>query len=234
MKISDYNAEVFNNLNPFHMAKTELAQKKEKIIEIGKILCENGINERVGICLLHNHFNLFDNELLVEQYINSNLIELSPRRDCFDQATYPYMWRVIRSDAGEFVWYPVEFTLIKGDYYLPNNNTLSLIAQSLYVLNLTDVFGISILHREFPPDENTLTLETTDLERRTLSIQVVSKEVLLDDDVSETLWKFFETDNYSISGACERHCYSHCVAHCRTHGSQEPSVPQYPLCHIPE
>lgn len=199
------------------MAKTELAQNKEKIIEVGKILCMQGINERLAVCLLHNHFHLHDGEVLLERYIDENLIEISPIKHDVNQKIYPYMWRALKSANEEFCWYPIEFTSIDGDYSLPDVTTLNLIAQALDSLGILDIFGIAIVHRELSQNDQTILLETTDVETRTLSIQVTDKSVLLDDDISETLWKFLETDHYSISGVCERHCYSHCVSHCRRH-----------------
>ena len=63
--ILPYAFEEYNALLPYTSARVYAFEDK-LINELGDILMDYRMNDTFGLCLLHNHFHLTDNEKLVE------------------------------------------------------------------------------------------------------------------------------------------------------------------------
>jgi hypothetical protein len=76
-EIRDYDARVFQRLNEFHLARDYLEDKRESLAELGDVICRHGLHQRVGVSLLHKHFEISDNELVVREFVR-NLSYIKP------------------------------------------------------------------------------------------------------------------------------------------------------------
>lgn len=61
-EVRDYDARVFQRLNEFHLARDYLEDKRESLTELGDVICRHGLHQRVGVSLLHKHFEISENE----------------------------------------------------------------------------------------------------------------------------------------------------------------------------
>ncbi|MER3434672.1 MAG: hypothetical protein C4288_14920 [Leptolyngbya sp. ERB_1_1] len=152
--ITSYVPEVFDQLNSFHTAKSQLKESKAFLHQLGTVICRHNLQQKVGLALLHKHFDLVPNERLVEQTAH-HTISITPVCNPDDATIAPYLWKMATDSVGEHSWFPLEFqdtleatpdSLNTAETLEANQAFLQEMAVKLQELNLEDVFGISILH----------------------------------------------------------------------------------------
>jgi hypothetical protein len=108
--LTSYKPDVFDSLEHFFTARDLLGQAPNNMAELGAIVRRHGLQKQVGICLLHKHFDLADNERLVEEFEGNNAC-VRPTAEYSD--AIPYMWKVEQDRvSGEWVWFPLEFVRV--------------------------------------------------------------------------------------------------------------------------
>lgn len=190
-----YLYQEYNALLPYTSARV-YAFEDETINELGDILMNYGMNDTFGLCLLHNHFHLNDNEKLVEIVSNTTSNVDVVHNDNYtddinnDINIKPYMFELTDnldlkpmefvdlsySDFGlftdevqhRFSWFNQE--LISNDAF---NDFLSVFYNKLSNTERVNIFGLCIKHRESinSADENWSTLETNHPKQRWLKIE---------------------------------------------------------------
>ena len=229
-----YQAEVFQHLNPFHLAKRFIEGHQHSLIELGDVICRHNLQDHVGISLLHKHFNISDNELVVREFVN-DVAYMKPRNVDDITNLVPYLWKCEIANQQalycplEFCEYPdrlqdethQEVQLING-----SKQFLIEIAEKLEELELTAFFGIAALCSREPfslGQEQTL-LETTDEEQRLLTLIRAPQAEVDQIDTTQTLWTFtpprLEVVPVFTGVTCSSHCGSHCYAHCSHNGQR--------------
>lgn len=217
--LTSYKPDVFDSLEHFFTARDLLSQAPDNMAELGAIVRRHGLQKQVGICLLHKHFDLADNERLVEEFEGNNAY-VKPTAEYSD--AIPYMWKVEQNRvSGEWVWFPLEFvrvtdavaaTLERSEAVVNNSEFLNEIASKLSELGMTEMFGISILHRDaIKISEGEILVESTDDEARVLTFSSVRREDIDASTLTQTLWQFPHAEGFEVGAMCS-HC-SHCT-HC--------------------
>ncbi|TAF50707.1 MAG: glycerol-3-phosphate ABC transporter substrate-binding protein [Oscillatoriales cyanobacterium] len=195
--LTSYKPDVFDTLEHFFTARDLLEQAQDNMTELGAIIRSHGLQKQVGICLLHKHFDLSDNERLVEEFDGNNAY-VKPTAEYGD--AIPYMWKVEQNQAsGEWVWFPLEFVRVTE-------------AVKLSELGMTGMFGISILHRDaIKVAEGEILVESTDDEARVLTLSSVPRQNVDRTTLTQTLWQFPNAEGFEVGAMCS-HC-THCT-HC--------------------
>lgn len=226
--IAQYSHTIFDSLSPFFIARNEVKNFKEMLIKVGDIICKYNLHKFIGVSMLHKHFNLHSDEILVEQISQQgSLIKPSKSKE----SVFPYMWKLFYDQASnKLMWSPLEFikldeqskqlNIIANLKNLETNTKfLEEIAELLNEHSLQNIFGLSLLHRDFiKVGTHEMLVEIEGEEERTLRFQIMSKDETLTSDLVETLWCFTPeeaTDNSEL--VCNSHCSSHCMSHCYNH-----------------
>ncbi|MEG4799182.1 glycerol-3-phosphate ABC transporter substrate-binding protein [Microcoleus sp. ARI1-B5] len=217
--LTSYKRDVFDSLEHFFTARDLLEQAQDNMTELGAVIRRHGLQKQVGICLLHKHFDLWDNERLVEEFDGNNAY-VKPTAEYSD--AIPYMWKVEQNQvSGEWVWFPLEFVRVteavspaveRSAAVVSNSEFLNEIAAKLSELGMTGMLGISILHRDaIKVAEGEILVESTDDEARVLTLSSVPRQNVDRATLTQTLWQFPNAEGFEVGAMCS-HC-THCT-HC--------------------
>jgi hypothetical protein len=229
--VRDYDVGVFQQLNDFQIARSYLEHGRDYVTELGELICHYGLHRIVGVTLLHKHFEISDDELVVREFVD-NVSYMKPWK--LDQLPrlLPYLWKVEITD-GRAGYFPLEFceypsnvrSEAQRDLELLDGSTafLTAFAQKLDELGLREVFGLAHLRSRdglVLADGQTL-LETTDEVRRILTLRPAPAAEVEGLETTQTLWIYRPAGQRVgavISGAtCGLHCVAHCWVHCTGH-----------------
>lgn len=196
--LRDYDPAVFSALPDFPFARARLAEAEGQIDDVGGIICAYGFQDIIGLNLLHKHFELSPNEIIVRHF-DADAAYMGPRAitSC-EQECVPYLWAYVPSAAAPG-WYPLEFVAAEqvrnvGDLVLLQyaDRMLDELGAKLVERGLETTFGIAALFSRTPlqpPPGHTL-LETTDEAARVLTLRSTPLELVRDADTTKTLWIF--------------------------------------------
>ncbi|MBD2200859.1 MULTISPECIES: glycerol-3-phosphate ABC transporter substrate-binding protein [Calothrix] len=224
--LTTYEPSIFDSLNKFSDAKQSLAQHKNTLGELGAVICKHGLQQKIGLTLLHKHFDLLPHERLIES-VGDNKIYINPIAGVDEEAIIPYLWKFSSEFSGENLAQNISYSPLEFQYkstattdnieavqaLMANSNFLEEIAMKLQNFGLEDVFGLSILHREaIAIAKGEILVETTDHEKRCLTLTAVNSNDVCKEELTETLWHFTEED-LGFARVCLSHCISHCTSH---------------------
>ncbi|WP_143140889.1 hypothetical protein [Nannocystis exedens] len=232
MKLVEYDPDVFRRLNDFFIARDELERRVQDVARLGNVITEYGLESSVGIHLIHKHFELADDELILREF-EGDMATMRPKRarDC--RGHLPYLWKLDRGASGKG-WYPLEFLLPLPEHHIDARaeietiraagDFLDALADRLEELDLAHLFGIVSLHsrRPFALDSETTLLETTDEVARVLILRRTPRTELERIDSTKTLWVFTSERERRLAAGAQ--CVSHCISHCHGHVLQRPDV----------
>ncbi len=198
--VKDYDPTVFAELNEFEDAQKCLASTREHLKALGSVICRHGLQQVVGVALLHRHFDIFEDEVVVKQFVKEEAYT-KPLLKSGAMEAVPYLWKLRRDGAGGFGFYPLEFLCVSEGTEEAIRMTVAFeqadsflveIADVLVQLGAHDVFGIGTLHHAAitPVAPTEFLSETTDYENRTLRIRRVLRENAIFKTSAETLWRF--------------------------------------------
>lgn len=216
--LTTYKPEVFANLETFEAAREQLENRKELLPELGDVIRRHGLNQQIGISLLHKHFDLAPEERLVEEF-EDNHAYIRPTAECAD--SLPYMWKLEQDEqSGEATWIPLEFVRRtdaaevseRAATVAQNPTFLRELAEKLADLGVTNLFGFSVLHRDtIHVAEGNILVESTDDDARVLMFSALPRTAVDPKTLTQTLWKF--SAEGGVEGVTEcSHC-THCT-HC--------------------
>ena len=107
--IVKYEPAVFNSLMHFNQAKMLVGDLTESISKLGEVIKKFNLNF-AGVALLHKHFDITEDEVLVENEADSTSeVYPKPVADYEEGSLTPYMWKV--TETGKLA--PLEFTSSK-------------------------------------------------------------------------------------------------------------------------
>jgi hypothetical protein len=211
-----------------------LKKNQHHLTELGDVIVHHDLYQRYGISLLHKHFDLLGDEVLLRK-IDRNRRVAHMRPVPHFRGTVPYLWRAQLGIGGQWQFFPLEFLagadaqqtqaadLSKLDTFLTD------MAEQLARLDLLDVFGIATTNiLSIPLEEDEILVETTDAKKRLLTIDAERRADLTVDELTETFWTFVPAQNVAnlgqvmkcAGGHCFSHCLNHCAQHCRSHCKQ--------------
>lgn len=226
-EVRDYDVGVFQRLNEFGFARDCLEDNQDPLNELGDIICLHGLHNRIGISLLHKHFEISDNEFVVREFVD-NASYIKPWKVDQQSSPSPYLWKAeINGDRA--MYYPLEFcdypdhlkNEARRDVEIFNRSSafLTAFANKLDDLGLIEIFGLMSLRSRdgLVLEEGETLLETTDEERRILTLRPAQLSEIKGLDTTQTLWIYRPAPlrvGAVIAGAtCAVHCAGHCFAH---------------------
>jgi hypothetical protein len=231
--VQPYHPDVFDRLNLFRTAKALLSRNKAYITNLGDVFVNHQMHNIFGVSLLHKHFDLHYDEILVRTIDVRRRVAYSRPASRHTEAV-PYLWRALRGPDGRLRFAPLEFVRsadVRGFHVVDltqHASFLTAVAGALAERDLLDVFGISTMNiRKISLGPDELMVETTDSEKRRLTITPVHRSEIATTEVTETFWTFSPGVLVDIGGIlkctwehCTGHCQSHCISHCSGHCAQ--------------
>src|SRR5690349_6299192 len=97
--IHNYDARVFEALPEFEMAKQTLEGNREYLEELGRVICQHGLQEYIGISLLHKHFLVSPLEKLTKKFVG-NEVRIRPMSSQDASKVAPYLWKLGTGQIG--------------------------------------------------------------------------------------------------------------------------------------
>ena len=197
IQLHQYQPTAFQRLNPFETSKQLLILHRHQIESLGDIIRQFHFERSLGICLLHKHFELDADELLVET-IEPDAATIRAASVSILGDTIPYMWHLAGLDDGSVRWLPLEFVRknsVESSHieFVSQLSTatafFSAFTDRLLSLGAANVFGLALHHRSrIQFDRSALALlETDNIAERVLSISPVPRERSVTADWTQTL-----------------------------------------------
>ena len=144
--IGDYHFETWSRLPLIYTAREEWEKTKDSIEILGDIIVKHGLNNDVGIVLLHRHFDITEDEILVEQVDSKQSVTQPILIADADPNVIPHSFMLLPTSK----WAPYEFTAPCVDSarkvvnVFSNTDFLVEIQQKLVELSLNHVYGLQI------------------------------------------------------------------------------------------
>ncbi|MDQ2716648.1 MAG: hypothetical protein M3Z08_17215 [Chloroflexota bacterium] len=224
--MQSYDGSIFETLAEFRIARQFINTNRERLKELGVVICQHSLQEDVGISLLHKHFHISPYERVTKAFVgNAAHIRPQPIQDADHVA--PYLWKLEANKGNtERRYYPLEFIEItdkttkaqeQAERVRNTGDFLQEMAAKLCELEVENIFGISTLHNAggIVVGDDEMLLETTDQVNRVLTVAPIPQTELVSSEVTETTWQFTSVGE----GKTVQECYMHCNQHCKGHYS---------------
>ena len=198
--LEDYDPNVFRRLDKFRLAKQSLSQHSAEIIELGDLICHFDMQDHVGVSLLHKHYGIHENELVVRRFVD-DVAYMSPALIQGVGEVIPYVWKAEVAD-GHASYYPLEFCQYPDESREAALTEIALLAGAegflaefahrLTQLNLISVLGLmtASCSKGLMAKPGETLLETTDEEARVLTLRPVPEAEVEGMESTQTFWMF--------------------------------------------
>ena len=194
----EYEPKIFDELFDFSLSREQLKVHNKSLQYLGTLISKYRMHDIVGINLLHKHFNLSSEEMIVRTFETPKKAIMKPLcREKFSSAIFPYLWKCVVTEFG-IAWYPLEFIYIEKES-CPELDILSYadaflieLGEELIKNNLQNIFGISGLYSRtlFSVSNEETIVETTDEVNRVLTLSSKKKVSVDPHNSTKTLWVF--------------------------------------------
>ena len=182
----------------------ELGNGEKWFSELRDVLKKYGALDRFGITLLHKHFEIADDEIILETTdVKKRTLFMRPVKaaDYLNQNDSSIISTSLRLVEGDDD-VAVQTTMWSQKHNVDNRTTISdNDAKCFYELrkvlkehDALDRYGIALLHRPFEVANDEILFETTDIEERTQIIRPVKTVDLNGMSMLTTSWKLVEGD----------------------------------------
>lgn len=218
--VSSYSPDNFNSLPNFNHAQENLDVLRDKLDIFGRALHKHGFSDDVGLALLHRHFDLAPDEILVESVIPSKSESIgSPRVVDGSARVLAHLFRaVFDPSSGDYVWYPTEFIDTRDDHsgladryvrFGAHTALLKDMADTLRAEGALDAIGLSLFHgrEDVSCAEDEVLIESTDDAKRTLVMQT-GKAAAVGATSTPTLWRF-DGERVLMACTCQKNANGH-------------------------
>lgn len=164
--------------------------------EVGQVLERSGLQDVLGISLLHRHNDLGNGEIMVqrsEQLDDGGIALVTAKVSAIDvsEPLCPTVWRVGTDMPVE----PLEYCLgadsgLTNDFFVKNQHVFADVASVLKRNGLDELLGLSLLREHVLGDNRgeSIAIETTDLKRNANVVTLRKREECV--DFITTLWRF--------------------------------------------
>lgn len=199
IKIESYSPHVYSNLPDFLQAKEMLSHCDGSIRRLGDVIRRHNMNSYCGVSLLHKHFNLHLDELLLRS-MHENVMHVTPSRRG-KAKSHPFVWAFAKTKIDHaYRLFPVEFIAASSSpKWIEKANAAIRANQSFLVeyfsllcdVGLSSYFGLGLLPRRlFTMRDSDTLMENDNFKRRILTIEVVPVSDLENVESTQTLWFF--------------------------------------------
>eukprot|EP01084_Bolivina_argentea_P257703 434225_1 len=224
--LQPFSSNIFNSLRDVNEVikdrhdVDEMLAKDKMVCSLGQTLVEQGMNMEIGVSVLHNHFQLEDNEYMLLKEASGDAIFIGSvmTKENVTEDTQPiFVPYMFKFDDNQNI-YPLQYIVdydgtLTAKFQDLISNDLRNIAHLLKTNNMLDKIGIFIRYYDGP----TFPLnEQTDVKRRE---QWFTTELPQSANTSTliTAYTFDASDGYVYQN-CEIGCvwYSSCFSDCET------------------
>ena len=200
---AQFDFHIYNDLNPdVKIAYDDLVATGIFEVfteEAAELICSYGVQSSIGICLLHNHNYLDDDEIMLEytSHLNDGRPSLVMQRTKTNKEflKLPVNWKVVVDDDG-YTYMPIEFSTVDGvteanNLLEDNPELLREFAALVIRYGLSNLVGLAVYRHDFlRQQENDVFIETTDPKIIANVIAACPKETTDLTMVTPTLWRF--------------------------------------------
>lgn len=219
MHIASYNAAAYNRLISHETAHSINKATYLPLLEQGgKLICDYGLQDRLGITLLHKHYDVDEgqNERLVRTFNPSmpGYVQQTSPRKAADVRTecIPLFWKC-EVDNRQATWYPYEFLEpkeIRPVYSLDrlaveHPTFLKMFSTMLITYNAVDLFGLYTRYADeisFGSDQ--MLTEVTQTASRSMFYKYSKRDRPAESSL-QTLWTFVQ-DGAKVRLLCDVEC----------------------------
>lgn len=211
-----YEPTRFASLAPIHVAALRLPDFKTLLPALGSTIRTYGLEQFVGVTLLHKHFDLGESERVLRSYYDR---EARIHPTAARESLVSCVWSV--EVGGALV--PLEFVdtdnllvaRAEADMLVASQDFLDAFTEILERHDASDVFGLATLHgwRALNPGIGETIVETTLTGDRQLGLKVETEAHAASLSLVETLWIFSANDKGGIDCSVPQHCGIHCLGH---------------------
>ncbi len=179
------------------------------LVELREVLSKHGKIDRLGVALLHSHFVLAEDELLLELSNNQDrILTLQPILHSEAEHAVGTIWKLGDGDFNIATVMPIQWGDIRdvADVEPLGHGDADCLVELREVLSKhgkIDRLGVALLHSHFVLAEDELLVETSDSEARTLILQPVKRSDV--GDTVGTVWKLTDGDFLAMA-----HCHRYC------------------------
>jgi hypothetical protein len=235
MKHSNFNETGhYNRLPDVLVADATLhgMGKLETLTPLCETILKYGLEDRIGIRLLHNHNQISQDEMMLEQeeidkdgtYCLSTIA--TKKTDC-ENKPYANSW-LLNKDFNSPLEYSLDRLVIAdSDEIISREDFFNEFSQRLESLNASDLLGLCVLRRKFYEERMPVDaaepqlIETTDVQRRANVLKFYPHHTFNPDNLIETVWVASRetADIESLATctsttSCSPRCYPTAVIHC--------------------
>ena len=238
LSIRPHNSSDYAGLLHIDKYKTLSEREEACLMALGKVLCDRGVNKRLGVARLHHHFPVFDNELMVERLFpekGEQVVSPEPSDYNDNNTILPTVFMFEALGVGEQGLVALEYAASStvSELSLVEKNALVEVGAVIKAMGCEKRLGICIRHGDLQGEQEIALLEDTDeSERRNVS-RLVPLMGIDPTRTTETRWFFEVPDGYgsmSCSVQPTRICRSWCQAnwgsgtHSKGHDTQSGYV----------
>ncbi|KAJ9602595.1 hypothetical protein H2200_012788 [Cladophialophora chaetospira] len=214
-----YSSKIFNSLEDLFpaTAKFEALKGSEWLHDVGKaLLKEHGMNTTFGFILLHRHFDIDEDQILVE-FNNVTVPWLDAGKSSGkSKGFYATAWKPVTNESSDgkgFAWMPYEFAFNPAPFGVDNavgpidlndakyKEFLEAFSAALRSAGLDQLIGLSVI----PEEDNLNGLEITEGKANIL-LRADQCDSIKDQDRVEAMWSF-PGGKYEAIG-CAKGCLS--------------------------
>lgn len=214
----------FENIPNIDKADYFDEKKDEKcFIEIGKILYKYNFLKKYVITLLHTHFEISDDEILLEySFYPKKHVGKSPFKvsSLTSYNIIPTSWRLTDNSNERLV--PLEYSTEGIIGFIPKYNHIdfkcfSEIYSILSKYNNVNRFGIALNYDNIKLNKDYVSIETTLYNEKILSIKPIQRKHKIIAKAVRTTWQFNESIIH-VSSTCKKETTSWCERYCECPG----------------
>lgn len=198
LSLSEYDPKAYDSLPDFFVSRGRLADVEAQISLFGSFICKYRFEDIVGLNLMHQHFPIDHQEVLVRR-LDSEGATMRPelRSAHNDETLVPYLWMYCNVDTAPS-WHPVEFVttdhwpVAELEMLRYADALLEDLGEALISEGLADTFGLAGIHSRqgitLGADETLL--ENTDEENKILELRRVPIDSFEHSETTQTFWTF--------------------------------------------
>ena len=180
---------------------------------------------RFGVTLLHTHFSVFGNEVLVDYFNRQERILTTEVRSHEDkESIFPWSWRLFQQND-HMALMPNQYLALSADvaeqdFFLNahDKQILTGLGSVLRDHDALDRFGVRITPSFFALDQGEHLMEYSDQENRTLELVIEAEDTFKASSFIETSWTFLSDLPVEAAARCRLVPNFRCITSCRTKG----------------
>ncbi len=204
-----------------------LSEREEACLKaVGKVLCDRGVNKRLGVARLHHHFPVYDGERMVERLFpekGEQVVSPEPNDDkpCDGESNQndllPTVFMFEAIGVGEQGLVALEYAAAStvSELTAEEKNVLVEVGEVIKKMGCEKRLGICVRHGDLQGDKLMTLLEVTDDEARRSICRLAPLTAITPETTTETRWFFDVPEGYGSMGCsvqptrlCSRYCHT--------------------------